>query len=253
LDVCTQNKYLLNKTNIKIKCYRAPNTFSLMAKENDEKYKIVIDEAFLYLRIVKLRESLRLAIESNLLKTPALYPMKQTTVRFFTHAANSSNISEQNLWTGVIPSRIVLGLVTTSSQDGKNNLSPFKFQDFNVQKIELRVNGKALPTADGIKVDMENKLYAQAYASIFLGTGGFYENSSQLTYEEYGEGNFLVMYDLTADFNNELTHFHPVNSGTVSLSISLHRATTEAVSVIALFEHEVVMKADADRNYWLQE
>ena len=253
LDICSQNKYILNKTNLKIKCYRAPNTFALMAKDNDEKYKIVFEEAFLYLRIVRLRESLRLAIESNLLKMPARYPMKKIETRFFTHSANSSNISEQNLWSGALPSRIIFGLISASAQDGKNRLSPFNFKHYNMQKIELRVNGKALPTADGIKIDMGHKLYAQAYATIFLGTGGFYENNSPLSYDEYGEGNFLVMFDLTEDLNNEPTHFHNMNSGTISLSIGLSEVTGENVSIIAMFEHEVIMNADSDRNYWMQE
>jgi len=253
LDICSQNKYILNKTNLKIKCYRAPNSFALMAKDNDQKYKIVFEEAFLYLRIVRLRESLRLAIESSLLKMPARYPMKKIETRFFTHSANSSNISEQNLWSGVLPTRVVIGLITSASQDGKNRLSPFRFRHCHMQKIELRVNGKALPTADGIKIDMEHNLYAQAYASIFLGSGAFYENSSPLTYEEFGEGNFLIMFDLTEDFNNEPTHFHRANSGTLSLSIALTEVLGESVSVIAMFEHEVVMNADSDRNYWIQE
>jgi len=253
LDICSQNKYILNKTNLKIKCYRAPNSFALMAKDADEKYKIVFDEAFLYLRIVRLRESLRLAIESNLLKTPARYPMKKIETRFFTHAAGSSNLSEQNLWSGVLPTRMVFGLVSSSAHDGKNRLSPFNFKHYNMQKIELRINGKPIPTADGIRIDMRHKLYAQAYATIFLGTGGFYENNSPLSYEEYGEGNFLVMFDLTEDFNNEMTHFHNANTGTISLNIGLSDATAENVSIIAIFEHEVIMNADSDRNYWMQE
>lgn len=253
LDLCSQNKYILNKTNIKIKCYRALNSFALMAKSNDNKYKIIFEEAFVYLRIVRLRESLRLAIESSLLKTSAKYPMRRIETRFYTHSANSSNISEQNLYTGKLPTRVVVGLVSTLALDGNNTLSPFNFKDFNMQKIELRVNGRALPTADGIKVDMANKLYAQAYASVFLGTGAFFENNSLLSYNDYGNGNFVVLFDLTEDFNNEPTHFHSPNSGTLSLNIVLTTATTESVSIICLLEHEVMLHADSDRNYWLED
>jgi hypothetical protein len=253
LDLCSQNKYILNRTNMKLKCYRATNNFALMAKDNDEKYKVIFEEAFVYLRIVRLRESLRLGIESNLLKMPAKYPMKKIETRFFTHSSNTSNLSEQNLFTGTLPTRVVIGLVSTLALDGKNTLSPFHFKHCNMQNIELRVNGRALPTPDGISVDMEKKLYTQAYASIFLGSGGFFENSSPLTYEEYREGNFLIMFDLTEDFNNEPTHFHNPNSGTLSLKIRLAEATTESVSIICMFEHEVIMNVDSDRNYWLQE
>lgn len=253
LDICSQNKYILNKTNLKIKCYRASNNFALMAKDNNEKYRIVFEEAFVYMRIVRLRESLRLAIESNLLKMPAKYPMKKMETRFFTHSANTSNISEQNLFNGLLPTRIVIGLVSTQAMDGRNTLSPYNFKHYKMQKIELRVNGRAVPTPDGIKVDMEHNLYVQAYASIFLGTGGFYENNSPLSYEDYGNGNFLVMFDLTEDFNNELTHFHNANTGSVSLTIGLSEATQESVTIIAMFEHEVMMNADSDRNYWMQE
>lgn len=253
LDLCAQNKYILNRTNMKIKCYRATNNFALMAKDNDEKYKIVFEEAFLYLRIVRLRESLRLGIEANLLKMPAKYPMKKVEARFFTHSANTSNLSEQNLFSGNLPTRVVIGLVSTLALDGKNTLSPFNFKHYEMQNIELRVNGRALPTPDGINLDIANKLYTQAYASIFLGSGGFFENSSPMSYEEYLEGNFLVMFDLTEDFNNELTHFHAPNSGTLSLKIRLAEATKESVSIICLFEHEVMMNVDSDRNYWIQE
>lgn len=253
LDLCAQNKYVLNRTNMKIKCYRATNNFALMAKSDDAKYKVVFEEAFIYLRIVRLRESLRLAIESNLMKMPAKYPMKKVETRFFTHSSNSSNLSEPNLYTGTLPTRVVIGLVSTLALDGKNQLSPFNFRHCNMQNIELRVNGRALPTPDGINVDMDNKLYAQAYASVFLGSGAFFENNSPMTYEEYCEGNFLIMFDLTEDFNNELTHFHSPNSGTLSLKIRLSEAIQESISIICMFEHEVVMNVDSDRNYWVQE
>ena len=130
---------------------------------------------------------------------------------------------------------------------------PFHFGHIDMTKIDIWVNGRALPTADGIKTDPKNKLVTQAYASLFLGTGGFFENSSILSYEEYLNNTFLVMFDLTSDFNNGPTHIHPLNSGTISLNINLEKPTPESVSIIALLEFEVEMRCDSDRNYWIND
>ena len=254
LDIVNQPKYILNGTNVKIKFHRATPEFCLIAGNSTEKYHILIEDAALYLRMVHTRDSLQLAVEKNINITEGKYPLKKIDMRFFTLSGNSTNISEQNLYNGSLPTRIAIAIIPTAAMDGTYTTSPFNFRHFNVATTELRVNGLSVPP-EGIDTDIENNNYVHAYANLFLGTGGLFnnDNGNIMTYEDFKNGNYINLYDLTEDGNHDLDHFHPAKTGVISLNIRLTQAPGDSVAVIVMIEKEVVLLCDKDRNYRLTE
>ena len=118
LDLCTQGKYIQNKTNIKIRFTRAQPKFSLIANDSAKNFKYVIERAFIIVRLVKPRESLRLAIENSLDILEAMYPLRSCSLRFYSFSHNTTILNEPNLYSGPMPTRIRMGFIESSALAG---------------------------------------------------------------------------------------------------------------------------------------
>lgn len=247
-DFCGQPKYIQNRTQVKIRLTRVRPQFGLMANADDQDFSVIIQDSYLLVRMVRPRESLRLAVEQALETNLVKYPMKQCEMRFFTNSGTSNTITEPNLYSGHLPTRVALGLVTTSSLDGNLKASPFSFQHFNVSEIDLKVNGKSV-TTDPLKIDLTHDDYILPYSMMFRNTGGILNNEAIISYSQYKTGHFLYIFDLTEDNDHDMDHFHHPRTGVISLDIRVTAPPGFPVSIVAMFEKEVIVTCDKDRTY----
>lgn len=248
LDFCTQNRYVQNRTNIKIRLTRVNDKFGLIANSENKNFTYVIEEAYLVVRMVKPRESLRLAVEEAAATSQIKYPMKSCEMRFFTFAGTSNTLSEPSLYSGHLPTRIALALVDTAALDGDYKKSPFNFKPFEVNEIDVKINGKSV-TTDPLKINMTNNDYLLPYFYMYHSTGGLLSNESLISYKAYKSGNFIYVFDLTNDGEHGLDHFHPPRSGVISLDMRVTNPPGTPVSLVVMFEKETIVTCDEDRNY----
>ena len=252
LDICTQGKYIQNKTNIKIRFSRASPKFCLIANDAAKNFKYVIERAFIIARFVKPRESLRLAIENSMEIVNALYPVKTCSLRFFNFSQNTTILSEPNLFSGPLPTRICMGLVESSSLAGDYKKSPFNFQPFKVTEIDLRKNGQSL-TTDPLKVDLDKNDFLETYFHLQNSTGGFLSNDNCIiAYDAFKDGKFIHVFDLTSDQEHSLDQFHQPETGNLSIEIRLAEQHNSGLSLIVMLEHETILTCNKDRQYTLQ-
>lgn len=248
LDFCTQNRYVQNRTSVKIRLTRVDPKFGLVANTATKNFTFTIQHAYLLVRMVKPRESLRLAVEQALASSKIKYPLKRCEMRFFTFAGNSNTLSEPTLYSGHLPTRVALGLVDTDSLDGDWKKSPFNFKPLQVNEIDLKMNGKSV-TNDPLKIDLTNNDYALPYFWMYYSTGGLYNNESLVSYDQFKKGHFLYVFDLTEDGEHGLDHFHQPKSGVLSLNMRVSAPPGNSVSLVAMFEREIMITCDQDRNY----
>ena len=248
LDFCTQNRYVQNRTHVKIRLTRADDKFGIISNADNADFSYVIQQAYLMVRMVRPRESLRLAVEQALETNLAKYPLRKCEMRFFTFAGNSNTMSEPNLYQGHLPTRLALGLVDTRALDGHWQKSPFNFQPFDVNEIDVKLNGKSV-TTDPLKINLGDNDYVHPYFWMFKSTGGLFENEALIDYSQYKNGHFLYVFDLTEDGEHGLDHFHQPKTGTLSLDIRVNQPPGRSVSLIAMIEREVIITCDKDRTY----
>lgn len=248
LDFCTQNRYVQNRTRVKIRLTRADDKFGIISNADNGDFSYVIQQAYLMVRMVRPRESLRLAVEQALDTNLAKYPLKRCEMRFFTFPGNSNTMSEPNLYQGHLPTRLALGLVDTQALDGHWQKSPFNFEPFAVNEIDVKLNGKSV-TTDPLKIDLDNEDYVHPYFWMFRSTGGLLENEALISYSQYKKGHFLYVFDLTEDGEHGLDHFHQPKTGTLSLDIRVNTPPGKSVALIAMIEREVIITCDKDRTY----
>ena len=150
---------MLNEVGVKIKLVRSKDAFCLMGTA-----KTKILHASLFVRKVKLMPSVFLAHAKTLENGTAKYPIRRVVCKSFTIPQNYRDVSHEKLFSGQLPTRVVIGLVNNQAFNGH-------FQHFNMSEIGLYLDGQQHHAARPIQPDYANELYMRAYDSLFAGTG----------------------------------------------------------------------------------
>ena len=135
----SQDRYMLNEVGVKIKLIRSKDTFCLMGDAN---YKVKITHASLFVRKVKVMPSVFLAHAKAMERGTAKYPIRRLVCKSFTISQNYLDINHQKLFSGQLPTRIVIGLVDNRAFNGSRERNPFNFAHFNLHEIGLYLDGQ---------------------------------------------------------------------------------------------------------------
>ena len=250
LDICNQDRLLLNGVDMRIKLIRSKNEFCLMSSEAGAKYKVAIQEATLRVLHVTPTPSALLMHSQMLRKTPAKYPIIRSDCKVFTISPGSTTFTQQNLFLGQIPRRVCLGLVKNEALSGSFKSNPFNFENFDVSFISLNVNGESMP-GNPLKLKYDaagGQSYIKAFYNLFdsidavqLGDG------NQLDRFDFANGFAIYAFSLAAD-RSLGEHFNFVENGTVSMDFEFSKPLPTTISVIALAEFDNIIEIDESRN-----
>lgn len=244
-DILNQEKFLIPGCELRIILHRNDPKFSLMAHTAGQSYSIQIDKAVLFVRRIKISDSVREAHQLAILKTNAKYPVKKVDIKFFTRGANRSDISEPNLCTGILPRKVLIGLVRTDAFSGSLHYNPFNFSHFNVSSISLRNNGSSVPF-ETIDVDYANDNYKLGYMSLMQATGHLFSNSDNgITLSDYKDGYTIYGFDITPD-ESFGGNFQLLKEGKLSLDLTLNVNTTHSITIVAYFEYDGLIQITHD-------
>ena len=116
IHVVFQNRYMLNEVNTKIKLTRSKDAFCLMAV-GDQAFKVKITSAAFLARKVKISPSVYLAHAKTLENGMAKYPIRRVVCKTFTVPAGHLVVSQEKLFSGQLPTRLILGCVELGPLD----------------------------------------------------------------------------------------------------------------------------------------
>ena len=108
----------------------------------DATFKIRIVDCKLHVRKVRLSPSVFVAHAKALEKGNAKYPIKRTVCKTFTIPAGNLDASQESLFSGQLPTRIVIGCVQNRGFNGAYNLNPFNFEHFNLTQVKIHLDGQ---------------------------------------------------------------------------------------------------------------
>jgi hypothetical protein len=98
------DKMLINGVYMSIKLTRAPDAFYLLAPSDDNKLRIKILDATIFITQVELKPPLLLAHDNVLgMKRKAQYPVTRTQIKSFTACSGAQQVSIDNAFHGPIP------------------------------------------------------------------------------------------------------------------------------------------------------
>ena len=102
--------------------------------------------------------------------SPMLIPLTQTKIRSYLCVKEISSFNWTNCIRGVIPHQVIVAFVDHQAYTGNFQKNPFAFQNFGVQKINLKVNGQSYP-ATPYNVDFDNGDFMDIYDDMLRSIG----------------------------------------------------------------------------------
>lgn len=249
-EIFTQTRYMMPGVDMRIQFYKASDSFSLERYgTNAENIVLQIKEATLYVRKLTLLPSIQLAHLKNWRDYPVKYPGTKVSMKSYSLPIGTfSNTNESSL-TGLIPQRLILGVVASDNVNGSYGTNPFAFEDHGLQQIIVTVNSEQ-NTQHIINIDKNENRILDGFISIFDAMGSTYcDQGVDLRLSEYRNGKFLFGFDL-----RDISSGHAIpRHGNVSIYLKFKVATTASLTVILYPEYPSNMYISNDKKIFFKD
>lgn len=202
------------------------------------------------LRVRKFRVSSAVALAHAhvLEKANAKYSINRVEVKSFSIPAQSLDVTQENIFMGQLPTRVIIGLLDNDAYNGSYKKNPFNFKNYNLAKISLQLDAQEQP-AKPIYCNFEEGATIDGYMSLFVGTGkAFRDADIDLTRDEYADGYTLYAFDLTPDLASDSDHYSLLKSGSVRLKLTFSTALPNTINAVVYAEFQNVLEIDRNRN-----
>jgi len=179
----------------------------------------------------------------------AKYPINRVVCKTLTIPSAVMDVNHEKLFSGQIPTRIVIGLVRNDAFNGSTTRNPFNFQNFKLTEISVYSDGQQQQHGiKPLKTDFERSLYVRGFNTLFSGTGKvFRDEGNALDRKNFSGGYALYAFDLTSDLGED-DHFSLAKQGSVRLVLKFGEALVDPVTVIAYAEFRNVIEIDRNRS-----
>ena len=251
-DIFSQEKYLLNKVDLRLRFIRSRDSFCLLAVplkdgEPTPHYKVKIQHASLFVRKAKINPSIVLAHAKALQKATCKYPVKRVVTKVFSVPQGNHNCVQDNLFVNQRPNKLVIALVDSRAFNGHYESSPFEFKHYNINNLALYADAQQIP-AKAFKPDFENEIYARAYHSIFTCSGSAWRNTSNaIKYKEYRKGFTIFCFDLSPSLTDG-DIVEPLKTGSIRLEIGFGEPLPNPVHILTYGQFDGILEIDESRQ-----
>ena len=214
--------------------------------------KVILSEASLFVRKVKLTPNLLNAHAKALQLTKAVYPIKRSVVKIFNLPAGQSTYMLDNIFMGQMPSKVIIGFITNDAFSGSYILNPFKFENQNLTFLCLHMNGETYPKSP-YEPDFRNNFeqYTREYYDLFLNLGST-KNLIQppINYLNYPKGQCLFAFNFNSDFEhpNENEYINIQKEGFLNIGCKFRVNLVGALKLICYAQFDNVIEIDENRN-----
>ena len=214
-DIFHSDKFLHPSISIKILLRRAPAAFSLLSK-NTTAYKIELSNLKLYTRFVEVHDNIikkHKTMISN--DKPLRYPIERSTMKSFNVPKNNASMYISNMFSGILPKTIIIGMVENEAFYGKQQKNPYNFQHFMLKSANLRVNGESVPS-EPIAPDFNRDLFLREYIDFYrnIGIDLSDETGNMITPAQFKGGSYFMAFDLSGEQCNQM-HRHKTAVGNI--------------------------------------
>ena len=246
VDICNQDRYLLNGVQLGITLWPHSPTFALMSDEPDAKYTIEITDAVLKLCLVNVTPGIVIGHGEALQTSPAIYPFKKTDIRTYAVGTGQYDVTLENIWQGLLPTTAIVAVVASEAYSGSLKRNPFAFEHWDLSSIGMYVSGKPVPTQP-MQPNYEKGHFMDAYLSLFTGTGKYGTNSGNyIEREQFDKGYAIYILDLEgAEGRTEHSY---LKRGHTRLELRFAKPLPEPVTVIVYGTFPAALEIDQSRT-----
>ena len=144
-----------------------------------------------------------------------------------------------------MPTRVVLGMVSTDSFAGTLKSNPFNFKHFDVKQLTLKINSKAIPYSSGLKFNWDSSTgFVEGYQSLYK---NIRESGNGITPNAYKNGCALFAFDLTPDLCSA-EHYSLIKDGSLDLDVQMKSSFTDSITFVFYLEFDNIIEITKERN-----
>src|SRR5437867_12281317 len=140
-DMFFQDKFLPSDIGLRLRLVRSKNAFCLMSDTAQAAFKIKLHDVKLLIRKIKISPSVFVAHAKAMEVGHAKYPLRRVICKTFTIPRGNLDFSQENLFTGQLPSRLVIDMVDNDSYNGVYDKNPFNFKHYSLTQIKVFLDG----------------------------------------------------------------------------------------------------------------
>ena len=247
LDMCQQKRLLLNGVRVDLKIFPNTDEFVLISNEPDGgSYSFQIQECVLKVCQVTLNPALLVAHSEAIKTQPAIYNFMQSDVRAFSITPGTHTYSTDDVFNGIVPSQVVVGLVDSEGYAGAINKNPYAFENFDVTQIGFFVDGQSCPE-EMLSLDFKKGLYAPAYLNLFTGIDKYTPTfGNDIKREDFANGYTLFVFRIDGAIKKE--YMKLMRKGHTRLYIKFGTPLEKTVTAIVYGQYPRVIEIDQARN-----
>ncbi len=248
VDLLFQDRYLPADVGIQLRLVRSKAAFCLMSDTAGASFRIKIHECKLLVRKVHISPTVFVEQAKAFEVGNAKYPIRRVVCKSYSVGTGMRDNVHEGLFTGQIPSRIVIALVNNESFNGSYSRNPFNLKHYNLSSIKIYVDGQANNNIKAIECDFEHHQSLSGYLSLFTGSGKYRRDEGlDIDREEYEKGYTLFAYDLSPDLSEE-TYFNLIKDGSIRVELKFAQALPNAINVIAYAEFESIIEINREKQ-----
>jgi hypothetical protein len=212
-DLFFQEKLMLSSVGMHLRLVQNKNAFAIMSGDQNFAYVVDIVKAVLRVRKVTVSPTIALAHAKALEYGNVKYLMQRVECKTFTVPANHLSVTQEHVFIGQLPTRVVICCVDndaftgrytknpfnfkhyylTDAFTGRYTKNPFNFKHYNLTEVSLQVDGQNQPVRS-YKCNFETKAIVQAYMGLFTDTGkAFKDEDIDITREDYVAGYTVLL------------------------------------------------------------
>src|SRR5438552_8237842 len=247
VDMFQQPRYLISNINMRIKLIKAAYSFAISCSQASEKPKFVIESAKLYFKRIRPHPSILQNIETNLSRGGTVhYSINRIDIVSISVAANTLDISKEQLFYGRVPKMIVMAMVDNESMSGVYNKNPFNFKHNDVKHLDLKISGTSKPLLP-LTPNFKGKSCLREYMSLLETMSILGRDACFLfSYEEFLNGYTFFAWNLTADYDGQPQN--PARRENIRLDVKFSEVTKASINIIlyAVFDSTVMINGSGE-------
>ena len=217
---------------MRVKLIRAAYSAAIWCNIAGERAKFIIEKATLYIKRVRLHPQIVNDVRMGLAKGALLhYPINRTEIYMIPMAANTLDISKEQLFYGRVPKIIIMSMLDSETVSGVYGKSLFYFKHNNIKHVELRVNGVPKPTLPLTPDFGKGKSCIREYVSL-LEAMNIHAKDAYLPfgYEEFLNGYTFFAWNLTPDGQGQCQNSG--RRGNIRLDLKFATPTPVGINIV---------------------
>ena len=241
LDVLQQPKLLINGVHLGLKLYQSSNAFRLMTDSLEPSEKLQIVDARFKLCVQRLHNNVLLAHQKMIQNQPAYYPYQRSDIKSIALASGQYSYSVDDLFQGVVPNKLIVGMVSSEAFSGSYKKNPFNFQHYDCSSLGFYVDGQSYPSHP-LQPNYEADQYTECYKTLT-----HFRDDINISLDDYKKGYCLYVLNIDPYFS-----FNTKRRGHCRLAVKFAKPLPESVTLLVYATFPEVLSIDQSRLVTIQ-